>query len=126
MTTFTKKITPDNARKQKLIRKRAKAIGASIDSVLPTDTLSLNLLIKLLDEKEKEKIKKMRSKILHLLGVYGMTNDAGKLDLPRINEFVKHIGSNNPKKKILNFLNYKETHAVLNQVEAIVNKELKK
>ena len=83
-----------------------------------------NLMIKALQEIDNQKRGKMRKKIWHLLCLYGMTDNRGNADADRINDFIRNIGSNNPKKKDLFYLNVKEMRAVLNQVEVMVNKTL--
>lgn len=67
--------------------------------------------------------KKMRGKIIHLLCLLGYVDENGDADYDRINQFVINIGSNNPKKKILNYLYKEELQAVLNQVEKMYIKE---
>jgi hypothetical protein len=74
----------------------------------------------------EDKCMKMRGKILHLLGVYGMIQANGNLDYNRIDSYIRNIGSNNPKKYPLKWLGTKELLAVLNQVNAMVRKELNK
>ena len=85
-----------------------------------------NLLIRRLQDMQMDKILPMRKKLIHLLCVYGMTDDDGKGDLERMDAFIKSIGSRNPKKKGLFYLNINETREVLNQVEAMMKKELAK
>lgn len=85
-----------------------------------------NTLIRRLTNLQQERIRPMRKKIIHLLCVYGMTKDNGQGDLDRMDDFVKNIGARNPKKKKLFYLNHHETLQVLNQVEQILKKELKK
>lgn len=67
-----------------------------------------------------DKAVKMRKKILHVLGLYGMVTGENKLDYTRINDFIVNIGSRNPDKKQLNFLTNKELQAIVTQVEQIV------
>lgn len=85
-----------------------------------------NLMIQALNDMRDQHLMGMRKKIAHLCGLYGMTHADGRLNYERINKFIKNIGSRNPKKKILWYLNRKELLAVLNQVEAMVKKEFKK
>ena len=83
------------------------------------------LMISNLLQQRNDKVKAPRAKLLYLLGVYGMIDGAGKLDYPRINAYIENIGSNNPKrKKSVLHLTIKETLACLNQVQAMVKKEL--
>lgn len=87
---------------------------------------AINLLIKQLQKDVNAKRKKIRGKILHKLGLFGMTKENGQLDFERINEFIMNIGSNNPKKKILNFLTCYELNKIATQVDQMVSKELSK
>lgn len=83
-------------------------------------------LIASLQEERTMRIKKMRGKIIHYLCLLGMVYDDGKPNYKRINSFIAQIGSRNPKAKPLYHLSIKETHAVLNQVEAMYKYETKK
>jgi hypothetical protein len=85
-----------------------------------------NTLIHRLTNLQQERIRPMRKKIIHLLCVYGMTKDDGNGDLDRMDQFVMNIGARNPKKKKLFYLSIHETLQVLNQIEQMVKKELKK
>jgi hypothetical protein len=67
-----------------------------------------------------EKAVKMRKKILHILGLYGMVTGENKLDYDRINDFIVNIGSRNPDKKQLNYLTNSELVAIVTQVEQMV------
>jgi hypothetical protein len=67
-----------------------------------------------------EKAVKMRKKILHILGLYGMVTGENKLDYTRINEFIVNIGNRNPDKKQLNYLTNSELVAIVTQVEQMV------
>jgi hypothetical protein len=82
-------------------------------------------LINSLKQERDRRTKPMRGKIIHLLCLMGYTHEDGEADFDRINNFVKNIGKNNPKKKVLYWLTIKETLAVLNQVEAIYKKSIK-
>jgi hypothetical protein len=83
-------------------------------------------LIRHLQEKNKKNqpdLKPMRGKIIHYLCLLGYTLANGKADFDRINEFIKGIGSNNPRKVILNYLRYDELYKVVNQVEQMYRNE---
>jgi hypothetical protein len=82
-----------------------------------------NLMYGRIVEEDDKAREKMRGKIWHYLCLYGMTIN-GEADKYRINEFIKNIGSNNPKKKMLWYLNRLELVAVLNQVEQMVGKSI--
>ena len=85
-----------------------------------------NLLINHLNKAKEERVVRMRKKIIHLLCIFGMTNDKGQPDLDRIQAYIKGIGSRNPKKRGLYQLSTVEIRSVLNQVEQMVNKTLAK
>ena len=85
-----------------------------------------NLLIKHLKERQQIAIRPMRGKIIHLLCVLGMIKEDGSMDYHRQDAYIKGIGSRNPKRKALAWLNFKETLSILNQVEAMVRKDLNK
>ncbi|MDJ1494180.1 hypothetical protein QNI19_14650 [Cytophagaceae bacterium DM2B3-1] len=85
-------------------------------------------LIKQLSNKLNTSKKAMRGKIIHLLCTLPdnpMVDTKGAADFERINAFIKEIGSNNPKKKILNYLYYQELVNVVTQVESMYNKQMK-
>ena len=67
--------------------------------------------------------RKRRAYIIHLLALNGWMAGANP-DYDRINDFIRHIGSNNPRKVILNFLDEKEMAAVCAQVEALYKNEM--
>lgn len=76
---------------------------------------------------EKEvRVKPMRGKVIHYLCLCGMVDVEGNPDFGRINNFIKGIGSNNPKGKSLLQLSIDETRKVLNQVQAMYTNTLKK
>ena len=76
-------------------------------------------------DKRKESRNKMIRKITHMLCVYGMTiND--KPDYLRQDQFIRSIGSNNPKGLSLKFLKYPEIYNICNQVDAMVKKSMSK
>lgn len=83
-------------------------------------------LIKHLHGQLEDKVKPVRNKIIHYLCLYGMTTPQEKPDYNRINEFVTNIGARNPNKRKLFDLWPEEAIAVLNQVEVMVKKTLKK
>lgn len=97
--------------------------GRDIEIHLLTNT-ETNLVMKYLMECQSNKRSTMQRKIIHLLCLYGMTNTAGNPDMTRIDNFIKGIGSRNPKKRKLYSLSVKETLDVLNQVERMIKKEV--
>ena len=85
-----------------------------------------NLLREFLFQEKDRRAKPMRNKILHYCGLMGMTDTKGGFDFQRISNFVKGIGSRNPKKKQLYKLTMKELREVTTQVEAIYLNESKR
>lgn len=69
--------------------------------------------------------RKMRAKVIHYLCLMGYTKGE-QPDYDRINKFIVNIGSNNPRKVILNYLYEKELLPVVNQVEAMYKHEVKR
>ena len=67
---------------------------------------------------------KMIGKIVHYLCLLGYVKKDGTADNVKINEYIKNIGSNNPRKVILPFLFEKELNAVLTQVEQRYRNEM--
>ena len=84
-----------------------------------------NLIVHLREEMDA-KVRPIRGKIIHYLCLYGMTLADQKPDYKRINDFVQKIGARNPHKRVLFDLWPDEAVQVLNQVEAMVKKTLKK
>lgn len=77
-------------------------------------------------ENANAKRQPMRNKIIHYLCMLGYTDPGGRPDYERINNYIKNIGSRNPRKVILNYLWYEELIEVLNQVEERYKKEAAK
>lgn len=69
--------------------------------------------------------KRMIGKVVHLLCLMGYTDDEGNADKDRINEYIKGIGSNNPRQVILPFLYEEELEPIVTQIEARYRKEVK-
>lgn len=108
---------------KEVIEIAANAYTDDLDSLTNTE---INLVQKYLQETVDKKKEPMTKKIIHKLALYGMTTAAGRPDTFRIQKYIKGIGRRNPKKKSLYSLSYTETLDVLNQVEVMVNKEIKK
>ncbi len=108
------------------LQRLEKELNISSNQTYPTGTHTINLLIKKLQGDVNAKRKKMRGKILYKLGLFGMTDVRGNLDFARINHYIKYIGSNNPKQKILNYLTCQELQLIVTQVDRMVDKELAK
>ena len=68
----------------------------------------------------------MRKAIIGELASIGWTTIEDKPDMDRINNFIKAIGSNNPKKRTVGQLTNSELQYVLTQVRAITKKEREK
>ncbi|MFD2787961.1 hypothetical protein [Hymenobacter rubripertinctus] len=83
-------------------------------------------LVDYLKAEHNGRCKKMRGKIIHYLTLLGYVLNDQTPDWRRINEFVKAIGSNNPRKVQLNFLYHSELPKVVSQVEAMYKHEIKR
>lgn len=96
------------------------------DTFEKLENIELNLVIRFLQE-EAEKVRKtMIKKIIHLCCLMGMVDNNGVANYHRINSFIEHIGSRNPKQKPnVNMLNHLEARNVLSQCQVIVKKKLK-
>jgi len=124
--------------KQKQIDRLVKIVGYPVtltkeiskgrtEDYTQLNPLEANLLFVQLKELANKVRRQMAKKIIHGLCLCGMTTERGYPDYERINDFVKNIGSRNPKrKKNIHFLTHEETLAVLNQVQAMTRKELSK
>jgi hypothetical protein len=80
-------------------------------------------LIGHLESEHRDKCKNVKAKVIFLLCKMGFTTANNQPDYERINNFIKNIGSNNPRKVILNFLYYNELCKVCTQVEAMDKNE---
>lgn len=78
--------------------------------------LEAKQLIQHLENQNNEKCLQTRKNIAHYLALEGFVTDENKPDYDRINKFIVNIGSNNPKKKELLFLNPSELNKVCTQV----------
>ena len=69
---------------------------------------------------------KQRKAIIHYLCLppFLMVHENDKPDMQRINNFIRVIGSNNPRKVDLNYLDRSELNRVLSQVKAMYEHEL--
>ncbi len=79
-----------------------------------------------LDLELQKSLRKSRGTVIHYLCLLGFTTTQDTPDYDRINAFVVNIGSNNPRKKILNFLYANELNKVVTQVKAMYSKEMKR
>lgn len=85
-----------------------------------------DVVITNLREQKDQRAVAMRKKIIHRMALMGYVNADNVPDYARINGFIQNrTGQRNPNKKKLNYLNLKELHAVLQQVEAIYKATLK-
>jgi hypothetical protein len=118
--------------KADLVREYSATNSISSKDLTYTEAQSLiNHLERTASSKPKPKAKedprrKMRAKVIHYLCLMGYTTNGDQPDYERINKFIINIGSNNPRKVILNFLYEKELLPVLNQVEAMYKHEIKR
>lgn len=85
-----------------------------------------NELISWLIKVQQEKTTPMRKKVIHQLCLMGMTTESGGIDFERQDNFIKNIGSRNPKRKSLPKMGYKMTLDILNQVDAMLKKDIEK
>jgi len=83
-------------------------------------------LIRILRAQKKERTSKQIGKIIHLLCLMGYVREDATPDYNRINKFVQNIGSRNPQRKTLHYLNIQELNAVVTQVEAMYKNEVKR
>lgn len=80
-----------------------------------------------LQEEAKRRRQPMRNTIIYYLCLLGYTiKGTDNPDFDRINKFIEEIGSNNPRKVILNFLTYHELVDVVSQVKAMYRTETAK
>jgi hypothetical protein len=85
-----------------------------------------NLLIGRLREEKAGKSDLLKKRLIHRFCMLGYTKEDNRPDYARINGFITNrTGDRNPKKKTLNYLNLKELHAVMQQVEAIFKATIK-
>lgn len=83
-------------------------------------------LITSLKEQKNTKGLDLRRRIIHRMCLLGYIKEDTTPDYQRINGFIQNrTGQRNPGKKNLNYLNLKELHAVLQQVEAIYKATIK-
>lgn len=80
-------------------------------------------LVSALKQEKERQTKKSIAKAIHLLCLLGYVRGNGDPDYGRINTFIQNIGSNNPHRKTLHYLNRKELNAVVTQIEAMYKKE---
>lgn len=107
------------------------AMVASFSNGRSTSSKDLNnveveAMLRYLQDEHSARCKPMRGKIIHYLCLLGYTVGNNQADWNRINDFIKGIGSNNPRQVQLNFLYYSELPKVVTQVEAMYRKETKK
>ena len=83
-------------------------------------------LLRYLQDEHSKRCKPMRGKIIHYLCLLGYVDSNDRPDWDRINAFIVGIGTNNPRKVILNYLYYSELPKLVSQVEAMYKHELKR
>jgi hypothetical protein len=99
--------------------------GRSTSSKDLTD-VETEAMLRYLQDEHSLRCKPMRGKIIHYLCLLGYVVGNNQPDWNRINDFIKAIGSNNPRQVQLNFLYYSELPKVVSQVEAMYKHELKR
>ncbi len=88
--------------------------------------VEVKALLRYLQDTHSKRCKSMRGKIIHYLCLLGYVDRNDKADWDRIDYFIQHIGSNNPRQVILNYLYFSELPAVVSQVEAMYKNETKR
>lgn len=86
-------------------------------------------IVNYLQEEWNKRSKRPRGAVIHYLCImpgYDFKTISGEPNYDKIDEFVKSIGSNNPKKKPLNKLNLLELNKVVTQIKAMYKKQLGK
>lgn len=102
------------------------ATRGRVDHSRDLTTEEADKIISNLREQKDQRAIAMRKKIIHRMALMGYTNADNVPDYDRINGFIVHrTGDRNPHKKKLNYLNLKELHGVLQQIEAIYKALLK-
>lgn len=73
-----------------------------------------------------EKVSKSKSikTAVHYLCLMGYVTSANRPDIDRINEYIRNIGSNNPRKVVLPALTPGELNRVVTQIKARYQKEI--
>jgi hypothetical protein len=109
--------------KEALLHSFSDGRATSSKDLTPTEAKAL---LDYLQSEHSKLCKKMRGKIIHYLCLLGYVTSDDSADWDRINAFIVDIGSNNPRRVILNFLYYSELPAVVSQVEAMYRNETKR
>jgi hypothetical protein len=111
-------------------KKRDLVYGATRGRTDQSSELSIeeaDILIGRLREEVKGRGEPMRKRVIHLMALMGYTKEDGRPDYVRIDNFLTtRTGARNPKKKALAYLNLKELHACLQQIQTIYRYYLKK
>lgn len=77
-------------------------------------------------QQDWEDKKKSVKTAVHYLCLCGMVTTANQPDYDRINDFVRNIGSNNPRRVDLRQLNATELNKVVSQIKAMYQREIQK
>lgn len=113
----------DEEDKKALVQAFSEGRASSSSELTPAEAQGL---LKYLKDTHSKKCKPMRGKIIHYLTLLGYVTGNDAPDWDRINAFIRNIGSNNPRKMILNYLYYSELPKVVSQVEAMYKHESKR
>ena len=100
--------------------------GERTSSSKELNPVEVAAVLRYLQDTHKKRCQPMRNKIIRYLCELGWVNDRDEADYDRINAFIVGMGSNNPRKVILNFLYYSELPKVVTQVEAMYKHESKR
>jgi hypothetical protein len=93
----------------------------SSTELTPVETTAM---LRHLQNEHSKLCKPMRGKVIHYLCLLGYVIPGTKeADFDKINRFIVDMGSNNPRRVILNYLYYSELPAVVSQVEVMYKNE---
>jgi hypothetical protein len=110
--------------KQTLVAAWSDGRTTSSTELTPTETTAM---LRHLQNEHSKLCKPMRGKVIHYLCLLGyVIPGTQEANWDKINAFIVDMGSNNPRRVILNYLYYSELPAVVSQVEAMYNTELKR
>lgn len=100
--------------------------NARTTSSAEMDVIEAKKLISDLQTQVSQRKKDLMRKAVRLLDVLGYKLPSGGMDWPRINAYIKGIGSRNPRKVPLNWLRANELRAVVQQLQQRATAEAKK
>ena len=107
--------------KQALVTAFSNGRSRSSTDLTPAEVAGL---LHYLQAEHAKRCQPMRGAVVHYLCLLGYVDGNLQRDYDRINAFVVGMGSNNPRKVILNYLYCSELPKVVTQVKAMYKKEL--